>query len=99
MSAMQHGRGAAKIGQRDAAIQAQHDVFRLDVAVHDTGQVYGVQRLRNLAHHTRRPLRGQLRAKQAAQVAALEVLHGDVGVRVGKTLVMDADHMRVVDLR
>jgi hypothetical protein len=93
-----HRLGHAEIRQRHGAVDADHDVLGLQVAVHDAALVDGLQRLGHLGQHVQHALLGHLAAVELlAQVAALEVLHRDVRVVVGEALVVDADDVRVVD--
>lgn len=42
------GAGDAEVGHRDPPVPAEHQVRRLDVAVHDPEQMHGVQRVEHL---------------------------------------------------
>lgn len=58
----------------------------------------GLQGQGHLADDVNHPRLGHSGLELTAQVAPLEVLHGNVGMVIGETLVMDAHHMGVDDL-
>ena len=62
-------------------------------------RVDGRQRLRHLLDHLQHALLRHAGADLRAQVAALEILHRDVGMVVGEALVVDAHHVRMLDAR
>ena len=91
--------GDAEVGQPKAAIGTDHDVVRLHVAMHDALRVHRRQRAGHLQQDRHRDLRAQMPGDQFAQIAAGEILHRDIGIGIGEPLVIDARHIRMVDLR
>ncbi len=73
--------GDAEVGELDVPLQVEHDVRRLDVAVHDTGVVREVERIAQLAHDVRRDvqLEAFLAVEEALQFLAADELHDQVG--------------------
>jgi len=89
----------AEVGELGAPVRVQHDVRRLDVAMHDREALRVVERVGHLRHQ----LRGR-RVRQALafledllQRAALEQLHRDVGDALVHADVVDGDDVGVVE--
>ena len=78
----------------------QH-VARLDVAVHETARVCGVERRCDLSDQRDRPrrLEAPVAAEHRAQIAPVDEAHRDVDVPVGLAGGIDRDHVRMVDAR
>jgi hypothetical protein len=92
-----HVLGQAEIDDGQAPGVAEQDVLRLEVAVDDAARVDRVQRLGDLAGDAQGTQRGDALREPRLQVAAGEILHRDVGVLTGETLVEDARHVLVLD--
>src|SRR5690606_11348164 len=75
-----HGAGDAEVHDLDLAVAGQHDVGRLDVAVHDARAVRVLQGLEDPDGHLQCPLRQQLATtvEKLTQRGAVDVLHDDV---------------------
>jgi hypothetical protein len=74
-------------------VRSDQDVRPLDVPVHDSGGVGGVQRSRNLPHDLAGMLGREMacRCQGVGQVAALDQPHVDKEVPVDLTEVVDGD--------
>jgi hypothetical protein len=78
----------------------QQRVGRLDVAVHQSLGVRGVQRVGDLGHHVDHPLHPELGAAQhRGQVGALDQSHVDVELAVDLAVVVDRDDVRFAQHR
>ena len=95
-------RGEAEVGQVDALVGAlalDQDVAGLDVAVDEAARVGGVERRGDLGDHGGGVL-GAHRAvgpSSAAQVGAVDQVHGHEQQAVLLAGVVDRDHVRVAD--
>jgi hypothetical protein len=87
-----HGLAQAKVGQLDVPPRVQQQVVRLDVAVHEPRRVHGLDRRHGLRRVKARLGLGQHVAahQQRHEVAARQVLHGEVEVRVVLERVVEA---------
>ena len=88
-----------EIGQHQRAVIAKHQRIGLDVAMHDAARVHFDQRLGNLTDVIERDPRRKLLANALAQIAAGEILHDDVGVRLGLAVTEDLGDVGMMDLR
>ena len=78
----------------------EHDVLRLDVAMHDAVAVrfgYRVGDLRRRSLMRRRQFERRACFKRSARVASLDVLHGDEGTAVRFTDFVDRADVRVLE--
>ncbi len=89
----------AEIGQCGGTVLAQQDVVGLHVAMHEALAVRVVQRLGHFAHDTQRERHVARLAVFLQHRAAGHVLHRDIEVIAMPADVMDADDMRMVQLR
>ena len=71
----------------------------LDVAVDEPGPVGGVERVGDLRHDPRRPLRGKwaLAPDEASPVVARDIAHHQIRNAALLARLVDRDHVRVVD--
>ena len=93
------GAGDPEVGHLHAAVRADDDVVRLDVAVDDPVPVRERERVQDLARVVDRD-RDRRRAvldEQLLQRAAVEELHRDVVGALGVAAVEDRDDVRVVE--
>ena len=87
----------AEVGEPRLAVAVDEHVVRLDVAVQDAGRMDVAKRAEELLGQ--RLGLGRLGGAQAlAEVAALDVLHDQVGPRAGAEVV-DRDEVRVLEAR
>ena len=89
--------GEAEVDQHDRAVDAQHDVSGLQIAVQDTDGMDRSERLAHLPQHVPGVRDIEPAPDARAQVAGRKILHGDVGVVVGHAQVVDAHDVRVGD--
>src|SRR5579862_8002793 len=94
-----HRAGDAEVHDRDAALLIDHDVLRLEVAVHDTLGVSGFQRQTNLLHDRNDFLRSEaaLLGDQTLEVLAIDEVHGDELDSFRFTKIENADYIFVGD--
>jgi hypothetical protein len=78
------------------AVRRQQQVLRLEIAVHHPGLVQRVQPLGHLSEELGQAQRLG-RRRQAGQVRALDVLHGEVQLALGLPVREDPDHRGVRD--
>lgn len=71
----------AEIQHLDISIAANHDIFRLDIAVHDTGGVSHGQSPRDLATDVKQFLDRDTGSYKETEGLAFDKLHGDVTAR------------------
>ena len=91
--------GNAEVGQHRAAIFAEQNVLRLDVAVDDAAMVGVVQGAGDSPGDGQSVLGRQTGADALLQSIARQILHGQVvGALVGSDIV-DGDDVRVAELR
>ena len=90
----------AKIHQRRLSAGAEHDIGRLDVAVHDAQVMRVIERLRHLLHHVGglRQRHGAIVAHPTLQRVALQVLHDEVMQVVNGADIVNGDDMRVMQI-
>ena len=97
------GLGDAEVGQLDHAVGPDHQVARLDVAVHDAGPVRGGQPVGGLAEDVQRPVDREpaLVVQDRDERVALDELHDQerqllgAGVVDGLAVVVDRGDVRV----
>src|SRR5580658_390431 len=87
----------AEIQHLDVSVGADHDIFRLDVAVHDTGGVGDGQGLRDLAADVKQFLDGQTGVGQGTEGMAFNKLHRDVTAAGGLTDIVNGDDVRMIE--
>ncbi len=83
-----------EVGDLDAAVRADHQVLRLEVAVHDAVLLRRAEPGQQALEHAA-DLRERHPPDVRAQRAALDVLHRDVGRPVVLEVVEHRDHVRV----
>ena len=88
------GMGDAEIRQLHAAVGRQHDVARLDVAMHDVLPVTGLQSQQHAAHDLGDPRqRGFfLTVQHGFQRFAIDEFHDDEGLAIDFAIVMNLHH-------
>ena len=88
----------AEVQHFNQAVMPQHDVFRLDVAVNDSGLVGAGERARNLDGHVERPMQFELITRQTPpQRLAFDVFGADEVSPVYLPDLEDRDDVRVVE--
>ena len=82
-------------------LRVDQHVARLDVAVHETARVRGVERRGHLSDQgdRTRGLEAPVAPEHGAQVAALDEAHRDVDVPVRLAGRVDRNHVRVIEAR
>ena len=88
-----------EVGEIDVLRAVEQDVRRLDVAVHETARVRGVERCGDLRADGDRPgrLERALRSEQRAKVGAVHEPHREIDTAVDVAGVVDRDDVRVLE--
>ena len=88
-----------EVGQVGVLVLGDQDVAGLDVAVHEPASVRRVERPRHLRDDRERPPRLQRpgAAQERAQIAALDVAHGQERRPLSVAGVIDRDDVRVIE--
>src|SRR5689334_22414357 len=96
------GLGKCELGQTEVkdlnqAVRADHDVFRLDVAMHYPGAVRGVQRARYLASYVDRFFKSQaLPADSLPYGFSLDVFGGNESQALSLAYIENGDDVGVI---
>ncbi len=92
--------GETEVQDLHVAVRAQHDVFRLDVAVDDAGGVGGDERAGDLRRHVERFAHAEGGARQPlAQRLALDVFGDDELRAVHLPDLVDGEDVRMIEGR
>ena len=98
----QHGRfdlGHAKVSNFDAPVVGNHDVGRLDIAMHHLAAVGMVERIKDFSHDANDffEVKFVTLIEIGLQLFAADVLHRDKGDVVSLAIVVNGAHARVVE--
>lgn len=96
-----HDGGDAEVEDGDRAVLLDHQIARLEVAVHDRHRVHGAQHGAQLRGDGHRPLPGVLvtPGEMSGEVDAVDVLHDEEQLLALAARVVHRDQPGVVDLR
>ncbi len=97
IQSLPHAFGHAEIHERHAAVAAEHDIGRFQIPVNDTGLVYGLKRMGNVAQILQRFVGCDAFCDTLLEIASLEILHHDEAEPVRQSLLEDIDHVRAVN--
>ena len=92
------GFGDAKVGQHRAAVFAEQDILRLDIAMNNAAMVRVVQGFGDGAGHRHRLFQRQTLADALLQRAAGQILHRQIINALVRGDVVDRDDMRIAEL-
>ena len=92
-----HNFSDAEVHDRKAVIATKHDVFRLEIAMHDAVFMYRLQRRRHLSEQIHRLVRRNTAFDARPQITVGKILHGDIDMPIGKSLIVNLDDMTALD--